>query len=112
MLGGQAVTNIGRLLPTGVADPTFNPETSGQLFGTVFSLAVAADGKILVGGWFNALGGQPRNYIGRLTGGGAALQSLTINAYGTTATWGRSGAGPEIEQVTFEQSTDGTNYIL
>jgi len=69
-----------------------------------------ADGKIMVGGEFGMLGGQPRANIGRLTSGSAALQTLAINASGTTATWSRSGAGPEIEQVSFQQSTDGTNY--
>ena len=58
------------------------------------------------------LGGQPRANIGRLTSGSAAFQTLAINASGTTVTWSRSGAGPEIEQVTFEQSTDGTNYTV
>ncbi|MCP5523745.1 MAG: hypothetical protein H7A46_19585 [Verrucomicrobiales bacterium] len=37
---------------------------------TVFSLAVQPDGKILVGGDFTALGGQPRNHIGRLNADG------------------------------------------
>ena len=32
----------------------------------VYSLAVQADGKILVGGYFTTLGGQTRNYLGRL----------------------------------------------
>src|SRR5207247_7097273 len=40
----------------------------------------------------------------------AALQALAIDSSGTTATWVRGGAGPEIEQVTFEQSTDGISY--
>ena len=31
----------------------------------VDSLALQADGKILAGGFFNTLGGQPRNYLGR-----------------------------------------------
>ena len=35
---------------------------------------------------------------------------LAINANGTAATWFRSGSGPEVEQVTFEQSPDGATY--
>ena len=54
----------GRLDPYGGLDPY------------VFSLAVQADGKILVGGWFTALGGQPRDRIGRLNNTESATQSL------------------------------------
>ena len=36
----------------------------------MYSLAVQADGKILVGGFFTTLGGQPRNRIGRLNSDG------------------------------------------
>ena len=36
----------------------------------MYSLAVQADGKILVGGDFTTLGGQTRNYIGRLNADG------------------------------------------
>ena len=34
------------------------------------SLAVQADGKIVVGGMFTTLGGQPRSYLGRLNSDG------------------------------------------
>ena len=44
----------------------FNPGASGW----VGSLAVQTDGKYLVGGDFTNLGGQPRNYIGRLNADG------------------------------------------
>ena len=40
----------------------FNPGANDS----VYSLAVQADGKILVGGYFTTLGGQTRNYLGRL----------------------------------------------
>jgi len=43
-------------------DGGFNPGANGD----VTALAVQADGKIVVGGWFTTLGGQTRNYIGRL----------------------------------------------
>jgi Domain of unknown function (DUF5122) beta-propeller len=53
---------IARLNPTtGLAD-AFNPNPNSY----VFSLAVQADGKILVGGDFTNIGGQPRNRIARL----------------------------------------------
>ena len=51
---------------TGLADP-FDPNVNG----TVYSIVVQADGKILVGGLFNganSIGGQTRNFIARLDG--------------------------------------------
>ena len=58
-------------------DPGQRPSIRGRT-ARVYSLAVQADGKILVGGDFTTLGGQPRNYIGRLERGrhaGHGLQS-------------------------------------
>ena len=48
--GGAAVTrnHIARLNPDGTLDTAFNPNANG----TVYSIAVQADGKILVGGAF------------------------------------------------------------
>src|SRR5260370_40397303 len=45
---------------------SFNPGANGS----VVSLAVQADGKILVGGEFSMLGGQSRHGIGRLNADG------------------------------------------
>jgi uncharacterized delta-60 repeat protein len=45
---------------------SFNPGVTGS----VYSLSPQADGKIIVGGPFSALGRQTRNYIGRLNGDG------------------------------------------
>src|SRR5260221_1818843 len=79
----------------------FNPRA---LVG-VFSLAVQADGKILVGGGFTTLGGQSRTNIGRLDNTGPATQSLIFD--GSTLTWMRGGTSPEVWRTTFEYSPDG-----
>ena len=68
-LGGQSRTNIGRLNADGTLDTSFNP-TVGSPNWTVISLAVQADGKILVGGRFTTLGDQARMNIGRLNADG------------------------------------------
>src|SRR5437899_1708420 len=47
---------------------------------SVNSLAVQADGKILVGGRFTTLGGQSRNYIGRLNADGTLDTSFNPGA--------------------------------
>src|SRR5205085_8179951 len=38
----------------------------GAAGGAVLCIALQADGKILVGGFFSAIGGQLRNYVARL----------------------------------------------
>ena len=61
-IGGQARNRIARLdATTGLAD-SFNPSATG----IVITIALQADGKILVGGTFQNIGGQSRNYIARL----------------------------------------------
>ena len=63
-IGGQPRNSIARLDPmTGLAD-SFNPNPPTQ--SSVDSIAVQADGKILVGGFFQDIGGLPRNSIARL----------------------------------------------
>ncbi len=110
-LGGDTRNSIGRLNLDGTLDTTFDPGADSF----VFALAVQADGKILVGGQFTTLGGggtgtTTRNFIGRLTNTDAALQELTVENDGTTITWLRSSASPEVDRVTFELSADGINY--
>ena len=72
------------------------------------ALALQADGKLLVGGWFTTLGGQSRNRIGRLNTTVPATQSLTFD--GSTLTWRRGGASPEVWRTTFDFSTNGTDW--
>jgi uncharacterized delta-60 repeat protein len=86
--------------------------TNGQ-FGNntpVYSVALQADGKILVGGGFANLGGQPRNSFARFTNDTGAVQNLTVTQ--STITWTRSGSSPQFTRVTFESSTDNVNYTL
>src|SRR5258708_29367456 len=48
-LGGQSRNYIGRLNADGTLDTSFNPGAGGGAFPYVISLAVQANGKILVG---------------------------------------------------------------
>jgi uncharacterized delta-60 repeat protein len=106
-LGGPR-SNIARVNADGSADNSFDPGADAY----VHSLSVQADGEILVGGKFTALAGQPRSLVGRLMNTGTVQQSFAVNAKGTAINWQRSGPGPEIQEVTFEQSHDGTNYTF
>jgi uncharacterized delta-60 repeat protein len=114
MLGGGTGTTqrnrIGRLNADGSLDTSFDPGANNN----VFAIAVQADGKILAGGFFTMLGGggtgmTTRNQIGRLTNTDAALQNLSVSSNGNIL-WQRSGASPEVDRVSFEQSSDGANY--
>jgi uncharacterized delta-60 repeat protein len=90
-----ARNNIARLNTDGTLDTAFNPNATGQN-AFVHSIAVQADGKILVGGTFDSIGGQPRNNIARLdpltgladffnstnTGANNTVRSIVVQADG------------------------------
>src|SRR5438445_3765288 len=75
--GGAAVTrnHIARLNPDGTLD-AFNPNANG----TVYGIAVQADGRILAGGTFTNVGGQARNNIVRLNSDGTLDTAFNPNA--------------------------------
>ena len=66
-IGGETRNRIARLDPTGAVDLAFDPNANDW----VQSIAVQADGRILVGGSFTSIGGQTRNRIARLETTGA-----------------------------------------
>ena len=77
-IGGQARNYIARLDPTtGLAD-SFDPSANQN--GVVHSLALQPDGKILAGGIFTTIGGQPRNRIARLDATTGLADSFDPNA--------------------------------
>jgi uncharacterized delta-60 repeat protein len=82
-IGGQTRNNIARLdATTGLAD-SFDPNATGDPFGSVvYSIVLQADGKILAGGAFASIGGQPRNNIARLDSTTGLADSLDPNATG------------------------------
>ena len=70
-LSGALRNAIGRLNADGSIDTVFNPGAT-KTFGNpiVYTMALQADGKIVVGGYFNGLGGLTRNFIGRINADG------------------------------------------
>jgi len=101
-VGGGGNGRIARLNADGTVDPTFSTLPPN---GGVETASLQANGKVLAGGSFTGFGPATRNRIARLDNG-AATESLT--AYSTTRVqWLRGGTAPEVEQVTFELSTDG-----
>jgi len=64
---GVAPYVCARLSPDGSLDPSFVPVTAtGVTYPLVTSIALQADGRILVGGRFSSLNGYVRNHVARL----------------------------------------------
>ncbi len=102
---GMVRNRIARLNADGTLEgtTTFNPGTGSDL--GIYGVGVQADGKIVLGGYFNQINGTLRNDIARLNND-AAIQSLSAPD-ATRVQWLRGGAGPEVSQVTFDLSTNG-----
>ena len=64
--GGPTVTrnHIARLNSDGTLDTAFDPYAASD----VYAIAVQADGKVIAGGNFLYIGGQPRHFLARLDG--------------------------------------------
>ncbi len=106
-INGQPRPGIARLNADGTLESTttFAPGRAANDFGGI--VALQADGKILLTGNFENPGGGLRGTLVRLIND-PALQSLTIPD-STRVQWARGGTAPELEEVTFELSTDGGN---
>ncbi|RYD67312.1 MAG: choice-of-anchor D domain-containing protein, partial [Verrucomicrobiaceae bacterium] len=98
---------IARVNANGTLDASFNPDASGS----ILEITLQSDGQILLGGDFNSF--QPNGASRSINRYGfarlfndPAVQSLGA-ADATRVNWVRSGAAPEVSQVTFELSTDG-----
>ena len=63
----------------GDLDPGFNPDASSAVFSTMLQ----PDGKIIIGGVFNNIGGVTRNYIARLNTNGTLDTGFNTDANGT-----------------------------
>ncbi|MBU1877335.1 MAG: putative Ig domain-containing protein, partial [Chloroflexi bacterium] len=67
-MDGVARNRIARLDTTGALDTAFDPGAGAD--DTVWTLAVQADGKVLIGGEFTTVDGTGRNRVARLNGDG------------------------------------------
>ena len=79
-VGGCLRSNLCRMSGSGSMDTPFNPQANG----TVNTLAVQTNGSIVAGGEFQILGGQTRNFAGRListyvSGTDATLANLQLD---------------------------------
>ncbi len=81
-LAEQPRNYLGRLNADGTLDTGFDPGAGGASHPSVCSLVVQPGGKILVGGNFTSLGGQPRNYLGRLNADGSLDNAFDLGTDG------------------------------
>ena len=72
---GTPLNRIARLTSAGAVDPFFNPGSGAN--NAIFAVAVQADGKIVIGGLFTTVSGQPRNRLARFNTDGSLDASFT-----------------------------------
>jgi uncharacterized delta-60 repeat protein len=104
-LSGPTCRYVVRFLPNGSADDTFLPQPVGNWYPWVAALGLQADGKVLLGGWFQSVGGQPRTNLARLNSTDPTTEAFTYA--GSTLTWLRGGSGPEVWRTSLEITTNG-----
>lgn len=99
-----------RVEANGTVDTSFvtisNRDPSG---GGISEVMLQGDGKVLVGGKFTMLDGQPKNGLVRFLNADAATEDLRVDSR-QSITWLRGGSSPEVLRVTFEFSTNGTSF--
>jgi uncharacterized delta-60 repeat protein len=83
-LGGKIHNFLGRLNLDGTVDTNFNPVIQNNFTNVVLTIAVQADGKILFGGSFDNVEGQPRSNIARLNTDGTLDTSFNPGVQGST----------------------------
>jgi uncharacterized delta-60 repeat protein len=76
---GATTPRIARLNSDGTLDTVFTTNTGTGFNGTVNSIAIQSDGKILIGGQYFSFNGVTANYIVRLNSDGTRDTSFTTN---------------------------------
>lgn len=69
-VAGEPRTSLARLHPDGTLDTAFNPQISGQPGWFIAALVIQPDGRLVIGGNFDQVQGQPRNGLARLLADG------------------------------------------
>ncbi len=68
-VNGTPRQHIARVRATGDVDPSFDPGLSADDY--ISALALQRDGRVLIGGYFQNVGGQPRMFLARLNANGS-----------------------------------------
>jgi uncharacterized delta-60 repeat protein/uncharacterized repeat protein (TIGR01451 family) len=94
---GVLMNRIARLNQDGTLDPTFDPGSGAN--GTIRTVVIQPDGRILIGGDFTTIGGVPRGHIARLNSNGSV--DLTFDP--------ENGANDSVRSIAIQ--TDGKIVI-
>lgn len=81
-VNGQTRSNLARLNPDGTLDLASPTDTGGTDYPGVYAVAVQPDGKVLVGGGFSNISGQPRTALARLYANGQLDPDFLVNIAG------------------------------
>ena len=106
-LNGLSFPYLGRLYPDSSVDNNDFAIFKWPDGCIVFSLALQADGRMLVAGAFSKMREVNRDTLGRLITE-PATQKLSLTS--SNVTWLRGGTSPEVSRVWFECSSSGTNW--
>ncbi len=100
------ISNIVRLNANGTVDTGFAPPPitvsdglGGTLNGTLYTLVAQPDGKVLVGGGFDRLGGVARTNLARLNANGSVDTSFDVSTGDAKVVW------------RLARQPDGTTYV-
>jgi uncharacterized delta-60 repeat protein len=97
-----------RLHPDGRIDNDFDPMIRGALSASLWAVALQNDGKILLGGSFTTVSGEPRLNLARIPSDGIPVSELTVN--GGTIEWRRGGPLPATDRAGFA-TWDGAAWV-
>ena len=76
---GQSRLYLVRLHTDGIIDNSFNPQLPDVSKGGVTSLVLQPDGKLIIGGGFESVGGHPSRHLARLNSDGSADTAFTAD---------------------------------
>lgn len=84
-VAGTARTHMARLHPDGSLDMGFDPQISGAGTVGVFTMGLQTDARLVIGGFFKAVGGIARNAMARLLPDGTIDAAFAASAYAEVA---------------------------
>lgn len=115
-LGGFVTKKVARIDTfTGTEDPTFSAAFAGNIETgySVYSLALQANGKVLVGGFFNTVNGQSRAGLARLNTNGSIDTAFTVsNTNGAVNSFALQSSGKILVGGQFTTITSGGSFTI
>jgi len=117
-LGTVARDYVAKIAPDGTVDRSYDlgPIYYYTVLDKVDTAILQPDGKVIIAGGFEGIGGPgplyARHNLARFANNVGAVQHFDISPDGSTISWLRDGAAPEVWGVSFEDSPDGTSWSV